>query len=117
MEYKILCSFHRLTVVYIYIYIYMFVCVCVCESERVCMCLWLIHLVSSLIMNTLYAINVYVLISFCFLSVETLCDAMASVSDNGLLISEFEIQWLYYVYLRTNPLSKGINLLISPALG
>ena len=37
--------------------------------------------------------------------------------DNGIVVSEFELQSLYYVHFRTNTFGKGMNPLILPAMG
>ena len=35
----------------------------------------------------------------------------------GIVVSEFELQSCYYVYIRTDILGKGINLLVLSAMG
>ncbi len=42
---------------------------------------------------------------------------MVKAMDCGIIVSEFELQSLYYVHFRANTLGKGMNLLILPAMG
>ena len=37
--------------------------------------------------------------------------------DCGIVVSEFVLQWRYYVHFRANTLGKGINPLILPVMG
>ena len=37
--------------------------------------------------------------------------------DSGIVVSEFELQLLYYVDFRTNTFGKGMDSLILPAMG
>ena len=44
-------------------------------------------------------------------------DVVVNVMDCNIVVREFELQSCYYIYLRTNTLGNGVNLLISPAVG
>ena len=37
--------------------------------------------------------------------------------DFGIVVSEFEPQSCYYVHFRANPIGKGMNPFILPAMG
>ena len=39
--------------------------------------------------------------------------AAANVQDYDIVVSEFEFQWCYYVYFRTNTLGKGMTTFIT----
>ena len=45
------------------------------------------------------------------------CGVMVNVLDCGIVVREFELQSCYYVHFQTNPLGKGMNPLILPAMG
>ena len=42
---------------------------------------------------------------------------MANVLDFNIVVSEFELQWHYYIHFRTNTLGKGMNSLIPQLWG
>ena len=42
---------------------------------------------------------------------------MVNAMGRGIVVSEFELQSLYYVHFWTNTLGKGMNPLIHPARG
>ena len=42
---------------------------------------------------------------------------MVKAMDCGIVVSEFELQLLYYVHFRANTLGKGMDTLILPAMG
>ena len=42
---------------------------------------------------------------------------MVKALDSGIVVSEFDLQSGYYVYIRTNTLGKGMNPIILPAIG
>ena len=42
---------------------------------------------------------------------------MAKVLDCDIVVSDFELQSRYYVHYQTITLGKGMNALISPAIG
>ena len=42
---------------------------------------------------------------------------MVKEMDCEIVVSEFVLQWRYYVQFRTNTLGKGMNPLILPAMG
>ena len=42
---------------------------------------------------------------------------VANVLDCNIVVSEFKLQWCYYVHFWTNTSEKSMNLLISPAMG
>ena len=44
-------------------------------------------------------------------------DVMVNAMDCGIVVSEFVLQWHYYVYFLANTLGKGMNPLILPAMG
>ena len=41
---------------------------------------------------------------------------MVKAMDNGIVVSEFELQSRYNVHFRTNTIGKGMNLFILPAM-
>ena len=41
---------------------------------------------------------------------------MVKTVDYGIVVSEFELQSNYYVHFRTNPLEKGMDFLVLPAM-
>ena len=42
---------------------------------------------------------------------------MMNMLDSSLKVSEFKLQWGYYIHFQTNNPGKGMNLLIPPAMG
>ena len=44
-------------------------------------------------------------------------DVMVKALNYGIVVSEFELQSLYYVHFRTEALEKGMNPLILRAMG
>ena len=42
---------------------------------------------------------------------------MVKALDGESEVSEFELQYLYYVHFRTNTLRKGINPFVLPSMG
>ena len=42
---------------------------------------------------------------------------IAKELDCSLEVSKFKFQWCYYIYFQTNILRKGMNSLITPAMG
>ena len=42
---------------------------------------------------------------------------MVKAMECGHVISEFELQWRYYVHFQANTLGKGMNPLILPTMG
>ena len=44
-------------------------------------------------------------------------DVMIKAMDCEIVVSEFELQSLYYVHFRANTLGNGMNPLILPAIG
>ena len=42
---------------------------------------------------------------------------MVKVMDCGIVVSEFVLQWRFYVHFRANTLGKSMNPLILPAMG
>ena len=45
------------------------------------------------------------------------CSIMVKALDRGNVVSEFELQSLYYIHFGTNTLGKGMNALILPVMG
>ena len=42
---------------------------------------------------------------------------MVKAKDYGIIVSDFEIQFRYYIHFWTNTLGKGMNSLILPVMG
>ena len=45
------------------------------------------------------------------------CNIVANMLDCDIVVSKFELQSHYYIHFKTNALRKGINPLITPAMG
>ena len=45
------------------------------------------------------------------------CGVMVNAMDCGIVVSEFVLQSRYYVQFLANPLGKGMNRLLLPAMG
>ena len=42
---------------------------------------------------------------------------MVKAMDSGIVVSEFVLQWRYYIHFRVNTLGRGMNPLILQAMG
>ena len=50
---------------------------------------------------------------FILLMNESPCGVVANLPICDIVVSEFELQWRYYVHFQTDTLGKGIGLLVS----